>query len=126
MFGPSYSNPFGNGFNGPERGASYAASSPEKGGVEVAFCRAGELRKSIARLAQKEVLVFISKASSAPFVDCTMNSLLTFWKKLTALPPTSSNSSQKLLESQFTHGFYIESSSIVVAPLGTRSFFAGG
>lgn len=55
VFGVSYShianaafthaNPFGSRFNGPERGAWYAAFSLETAGIEVAFHKAEELRE---------------------------------------------------------------------------------
>ena len=55
VFGVSYSHivnaafthtdPFGNRFNGPERGAWYAAFSLETAGVEVAFHKSEELRE---------------------------------------------------------------------------------
>jgi hypothetical protein len=55
VFGVSYShivnaafthaNPFGNRFNGPERGAWYAGFSLETAGIEVAFHKAEELRE---------------------------------------------------------------------------------
>src|ERR1700674_204255 len=55
VFGVSYShivnaafthaNPLGNRFNGPERGAWYAAFSLETAGIEVAFHKAEELRE---------------------------------------------------------------------------------
>jgi RES domain len=55
VFGVSYShivnaafthtNPFGNRFNGPERGAWYGAFSLETAGIEVAFHKSEELRE---------------------------------------------------------------------------------
>lgn len=41
----TYTNPHGNRFSGPERGAWYAAFSLETSGVEVAFHKAEELRE---------------------------------------------------------------------------------
>jgi RES domain-containing protein len=41
----THTNPFGNRFNRPERGAWYAAFSLETAGVEVAFHKAEELRE---------------------------------------------------------------------------------
>jgi len=41
----THANPFGNRFNGPERGAWYAAFSLETAGIEVAFHKSEELRE---------------------------------------------------------------------------------
>lgn len=67
VFGLSYShivnaafthaNPFGSRFNGPERGAWYAAFSLETAGIEVAFHRSEELRE--INWQEKETFLYI-------------------------------------------------------------------
>jgi hypothetical protein len=66
VFGVSYShivnaafthaNPFGNRFNGPERGAWYAGFSLETAGIEVAFHKVEELRE--IKWQEKETFIY--------------------------------------------------------------------
>ena len=67
VFGVSYSHivnaaftharPFGNRFNGPERGAWYAGFSLETAGIEVAFHKSEELREIDWR--EKEIFLYV-------------------------------------------------------------------
>jgi hypothetical protein len=53
----THSNPWGNRFNGPERGAWYAGFSRKAAEIEVAFHRARELRE--IRWMEKEVFTYV-------------------------------------------------------------------
>ena len=109
VFGVSYShivnaaftqtNPFGNRFNRPDRGAWYAAFSLETAGVEVAFHKSEELRE--INWQEKETFVYADFLADfrGEFHDILKDS--SFAK---CLDPNSYAASQKLAEELLDKG----------------------
>jgi RES domain-containing protein len=92
-------NPFGNRFNRPDRGAWYAAFSPETAGVEVAFHKSEELRE--INWQEKETFLYADFLADfrGEFHDIRADS--GFAK---CLDPTSYAASQELAEELLDEG----------------------